>query len=126
MTNTIKSFLKKIIPNFLIPILEKLYRIQFPRHPLQDLPTVDGFNYITLGATNCGWTFVDDGSLFGCTIISAGLGEDGTFDVEFASKYNAKVVIVDPTPRAKEHYDGIVSRLGKKVWNRIRKEDDSQ
>ena len=46
---------------------------------------MDGFNYITLGATNCGWTFVDDGSLFGCTIISAGLGEDGTFDVEFAS-----------------------------------------
>lgn len=77
MQNTIKSFLKKFIPNFMIPILEKLYRIQLPRHPLQDLPTVDRFNYITLGSTNCGWTFVDDGSLFGCTIISAGLGEDG-------------------------------------------------
>lgn len=50
MQNTIKSFLKKIVPNFLISILEKLYRIQLPRHPLQDLPTVDGFNYIKFGS----------------------------------------------------------------------------
>ena len=57
---------------------------------------------------------VDDADLHGSTIISAGLGEDGSFDVEFARTYNAKVVIVDPTPRAVIHFDGIMNNLGRK------------
>lgn len=66
----------------------------------------------TLGTEYGGWTFVDRDELHGSTIISCGLGTDGSFDVEFASHYKAKVLIVDPTPKAIEHFDGIVSRLG--------------
>ena len=33
-------------------------------------------------------------------------------EIEFASKYNSKIIIVDPTPRAIKHYDEIINRLG--------------
>ena len=46
------------------------------------------------------------------TIISCGLGEDASFDVEIASKFNAKVIIVDPTPRAILHFEEIQKRIG--------------
>lgn len=74
--------------------------------------TQGGYRLRTLGTEYGGWTFVDQEELQGATIISCGLGTDGTFDVEFASRYQAKVLIVDPTPKAIEHFEGIVSRLG--------------
>jgi len=40
------------------------------------------------------------------------LGEDASFDIEFARKFNAKVIIVDPTPRAIRHFEEIEERLG--------------
>lgn len=66
-----------------------------------------------LGTPYGGWTFEDGPELRGCTIVSAGLGEDASFDIEFARTYGARVVIVDPTPRAIAHYEAICSRLGK-------------
>ena len=97
------------------PTLRRIYRKikGIPRHPIQDSKTVDGFNIIHLGTEYGGWSFVDEQDLYGCTIISAGLGEDASFDVEFASKYNAKVIIVDPTPRAISHFEKIIDSLGK-------------
>ncbi|HEX7642751.1 MAG TPA: FkbM family methyltransferase [Burkholderiaceae bacterium] len=70
-------------------------------------------NLITLGTEYGGWTFVDDPRLHGATVISCGLGEDASFDVEFARRYDAKVVIVDPTPRSIAHYEAIRQRLGR-------------
>ncbi len=58
------------------------------------------------------WILVDDAELQGATIISAGLGEDASFDVEFAARYQAKIVIVDPTPSAIAHFDEIAKRIG--------------
>jgi FkbM family methyltransferase len=72
----------------------------------------DSYPLRTLGTEYGGWTFVDRKELHGATIISCGLGTDGTFDVEFASHYHARVLIVDPTPKAIEHFEGIVHRLG--------------
>ncbi|MDB4659653.1 FkbM family methyltransferase [Synechococcus sp. AH-551-C10] len=65
-----------------------------------------------MGSADCGWSFVDTGDLSGSTIVSAGLGEDGSFDLEFAQRYNARVIIVDPTPRAIKHFNEISSNLG--------------
>ncbi|MDA9214557.1 FkbM family methyltransferase [Planktomarina temperata] len=45
----------------------------------------------------------------GSTIISAGLGEDGSFDLEFARKYDANIIIVDPTPRSIDYFSHLVS-----------------
>ncbi len=65
-----------------------------------------------LGSEYGGWTFIDEPSLVGSVILSCGLGEDASFDVEFAARYEARVVIVDPTPRAVSHFHEITARLG--------------
>lgn len=69
---------------------------------------------IMLGNEYGGKRFFDFKELYGAKIISCGLGEDASFDVEFAAKYNSKVIIVDPTPSAILHYNYIIEciRLG--------------
>jgi FkbM family methyltransferase len=70
-------------------------------------------NVLRLGSKGYGeWAFLDGEALRGSTIVSVGLGEDATFDVEFAARYGAKVVMVDPTPRAIAHFRQIQARLG--------------
>ena len=110
MKISLKNFLKSIrLLTFFQKIKTYLFR---KRHPLQNSKEVEGYDLIFLGTKYGGWTLVDEESLMNCTIISAGLGEDASFDIEFASKYNAKIIIVDPTPRAIKHYDAIIDSLG--------------
>src|SRR5690242_14406642 len=65
-----------------------------------------------LGSGYGGWTFRPSPDLDGATIVSCGLGEDASFDVEFAARFGARVIIVDPTPRAIAHFDAIAARFG--------------
>lgn len=67
---------------------------------------------VRLGTGYGGWCFVEFPGLKGAIIVSCGLGEDASFDVEFAARFGATVLIVDPTPRAVIHYTGIKSRIG--------------
>jgi FkbM family methyltransferase len=67
---------------------------------------------IRLGSEYGGWTFELSPDLKHSVIISCGLGEDGSFDVEFAARFGAKVIIVDPTPRAIRHFNEIYGRIG--------------
>ena len=67
----------------------------------------------SFGSKYGGWVICDSDNLRSATIVSCGLGEDATFDVEIASYYDLKVLIIDPTPRAFSHFEKIVSRLGK-------------
>lgn len=46
-------------------------------------------------------------------LVSGGVGEDITFDVEFISQHNGHAILIDPTPRAIEHISGVVSRFGR-------------
>ena len=71
-----------------------------------------GHNTIRLGSEYGGWTFVDNTDLARSTILSFGLGEDASFDAEFASRYGATVLIFDPTPRAITHFDELSRRIG--------------
>ena len=59
------------------------------------------------------WCFIDNESLKNSLVISGGVGEDMSFDVDFASEYNATVVLYDPTPRAVQHFDELSKNLGK-------------
>lgn len=109
------------MPDFSVPIKSLLRRavgIMMHRlkkkHPLQkqkfkELPP----NLIRLGSEYGGWCFLDDpASLRNSIIVSAGLGEDASFDIEFANKYDAKVLVVDPTPRAIIHFNSINQHIG--------------
>lgn len=70
------------------------------------------FNIITLGSKYGGWSFVNHKNLAESTIISCGLGEDASFDIEFANFYNANIILIDPTPRAISHFNNILRHLG--------------
>ena len=110
LNNSFKNFLKRIR---LLSYAKKIKRVFFiKKHPLQNFKDAKLDNIIFLGTAYGGWSFVEEDNLKNCTIISAGLGEDASFDIEFASKYDAKIIIVDPTPRSIKHYDEIINSLG--------------
>lgn len=66
---------------------------------------------LRLGSRYGGWYLVDDPSLQGATVISAGLGEDASFDLAFAARYGGRVIIIDPTPRAIQHFERLIDRI---------------
>jgi hypothetical protein len=66
---------------------------------------------LRLGTDLGGWVFEPSNDLQGSVIVSCGLGEDASFDIDFASKFGAKVIIVDPTPRAIRHFEAIQERV---------------
>lgn len=107
----IKSLIRKTP---LYKPLRSLYRKlqNIPTHPLLKTKPKEGLDFVYMGTEYGGWSFVENQDLYGCTIISAGLGEDASFDVQFAKKYNARIVIVDPTPRAITHFKKIIEKLG--------------
>jgi len=45
-------------------------------------------------------------------VLSCGLGEDASFDVDMVNKFNAKVIILDPTPRSKTYYNKLKENFG--------------
>lgn len=60
-----------------------------------------------LGTDYGGWWLVDDDALRDSVIISAGLGEDASFDIAVADRYGARIIIIDPTPRAIAYFEKI-------------------
>ena len=68
---------------------------------------------VRMGSAYGSWSFLDHPGLVHATIVSAGLGEDASFDVEFATKYQGKVLIIDPTPRAVTHFNALMTRMGR-------------
>jgi FkbM family methyltransferase len=79
-----------------------------------------------LGSSDGGWYLKKDKKLYNSTIISAGLGEDASFDIEFINKYNAKVLLIDPTPKAIMHYKSILLNKGKSKIKGYKKKTGKQ
>jgi FkbM family methyltransferase len=61
-----------------------------------------GDDLVRLGSHYGGWWVPADVPSEGTTVISAGVGEDTTFDEELLAR-GCEVWAVDPTPRAQEH-----------------------
>lgn len=59
------------------------------------------------------WCFIHHDGLKNSTIISGGVGEDISFDVDFASEYNSTIIFYDPTPRSIEHFERVKKNFGK-------------
>jgi FkbM family methyltransferase len=94
--------------NIFTRIARKLRRLV--RKPLVQVKPAEGM--IRLGSAYGGWDFLDREYLRGATIVSAGLGMDASFDVEFARKYGATIWLVDPTPKAIAHYRVLIAKAG--------------
>ena len=101
----------KKIKNYIFSKISRVFSLK-NKYSLQNFNSSQKYKIIRLGSNYGGWSFVDDSNLKNCTILSAGLGEDASFDIEFASKYNAKIIIIDPTPRAIKHYHSIIKSIG--------------
>lgn len=84
-----------------------LVRLNRPAPPVRKHPRLSH-----LGTPYGGWYFVDDESVRGGKILSAGLGEDASFDVELAQRLGCQILLVDPTPRAATHFELIQAHLG--------------
>jgi len=69
--------------------------------------------YEELGTPYGGWQFIPLDKNEQLNVISAGVGEDISFDIELINKYQCSVVLVDPTPRAITHYKQVKKRFGK-------------
>ena len=69
-------------------------------------------NKIAFAGSEHGWAFVERKYLFNSVVISVGLGEDASFDVDFCNKYGARLLIVDPTPQSIVHFQAITSNFG--------------
>ena len=112
MFRYLKRLIKKILPKKLVNFLAN--KFNFKRN--QILKKIEFHNYKNisfLGSNYGGWSFLDNDHLNNQYIISAGLGEDASFDIELISKYNCKILVVDPTPRAIKHYDEIINNKGR-------------
>lgn len=66
-----------------------------------------------LGTPYGGWYFSETKLTKKPTVLSAGVGEDVSFDIEILNNFSAKVYLVDPTPRSISHIDKIIENLGK-------------
>ena len=71
------------------------------------------YTIVSLGSEYGNWKFLNLDNLYNSTIISAGAGEDISFDIEFINMYKSKVIFVDPTPKALQHLNMVKKGLGK-------------
>lgn len=85
-------------------LIKRLYR--------PSISIAKGQQLVFLGSKYGGWTVQEEPYLEECIVVSCGLGEDASFDVEFAARYHANIIIVDPTPRAIAHFESLSRRLG--------------
>jgi FkbM family methyltransferase len=60
---------------------------------------------VRLGTDYGGWWIPGSGLGPDDVVLSAGAGEDISFDVELAKRYGCRIVILDPTPRALTHFE---------------------
>ena len=73
---------------------------------------------IKLGTNYGGWTIPKDINLNKDSIIySGGVGEDISFDLLLSDKYNCNILLIDPTKRAKIHYNEIINYYKTKINN---------
>ena len=67
-----------------------------------------------LGTPYGGWYFIAPKQRKNINLISAGVGEDISFDIEFFNNFESKIIFVDPTPRAVQHIQEVIKNLGSK------------
>lgn len=65
-----------------------------------------------IGTEYGGWFILENTEIRDGVILSAGVGEDISFDIEMINNYGVKIIFVDPTPRAIKHISAIKNSLG--------------
>ena len=71
----------------------------------------DNVNTRRLGSGYGGWWVPVQGISPTSVCYSVGAGEDISFDIELAKTFGVQVNIVDPTPRAKLHFESFLAKM---------------
>lgn len=64
------------------------------------------------GTSYGGWYISEKHLSNNLTILSAGVGEDISFDIEILNNFKSRVFFIDPTPRAILHINEVIANLG--------------
>ncbi len=87
------------------------WRLLKPTPPRID---IEGLGLITIGSRYGRKSFIPPKSDYGVlNVLSGGVGEDISFDVELASLYKCRIVLADPSKPAADHFEKVVNSLGK-------------
>ncbi len=94
----------------LYPTIEKKYYKS--RLKIQKVLNPNSFNnLISIGTQYGGWTIPDNLLNKSSICYLAGAGEDISFDVGIAEKYQSQAYIFDPTPRSKMHFEELKDKV---------------
>jgi hypothetical protein len=94
---TLKLIKYWILRILYIPIIPKVFEIK---------------NKITLGSEYGGKTIYESPDLENSIVLSAGAGEDISFDIELINKFKLTSIIIDPTPRSIAYFQVIRNNFG--------------
>ncbi len=64
---------------------------------------------VRMGTVYGGWTVADTRELRNGVAVLCGAGEDVSFDLALQKRFGCEVLIVDPTPRAIEHFNELLA-----------------
>jgi FkbM family methyltransferase len=70
------------------------------------------FKTYNLGSKHGKWAISKETRFSYKYILSAGLGEDASFEIELMNLFGGEVVFIDPTPRALLHFNLILKSIG--------------
>jgi len=87
--------------------LKKILNVIIRNNEIEAAKKINSF-----GSEYGNWKFIHTDDLHNSIILSAGVGEDISFDVEFINFYNSTVIFVDPTPRALEYLETVKENFG--------------
>lgn len=106
MAEKIKTRFKIIyglLYGYFLKVILKIFRVFFLDNSL---------DYKLYGTSYGGMIIADHKSLDSSIVLSAGTGEDLTFDIELINKHQCQIILIDPTPRAVEYYELITNHFG--------------
>jgi len=79
-----------------------------------------------LGSNYGGWNFVQPLKNEKLIVLSAGVGEDISFDIDFLNTFKSEIYFIDPTPRALAHLNKVINCLGNKATAPLLKDSGNQ
>ena len=62
------------------------------------------------GTSYGGWHVSEKHSKSILTVLSAGVGEDISFDIEIINNFKSQIFLIDPTQRAIAHIDKVIEK----------------
>lgn len=108
-----------------IGVLKYIVPFLFNRILSPKFPKVRESKLTRLGSLYGGKILSPEG-LKGGTLISAGCGEDITFDIEVAREFDMQVVLIDPVPQSILHVKKVLERLGQPPIEDLKQDSGKQ